>query len=372
MADSFRETGTSRSNADRRGSPWANLTLAVISVSLSLVFIEFAYRYTAGIPIFDFTNWRSEKVVFNRIGYRAVVDPILGWTLKPWNNFYNYTTIDHGIRTNFGEKTVRTGAILAVGDSYTEGWDVDDDDSWPAALERLTGTPVVNAGVFGYGTDQIILRAEQLLPIVQPKILIVGFLEFDIFRSAHSSFGSPKPYFTFESGQLQFHPPQPIEPSSQHEVLAKIDYEFRDILGYSAVADFLLARLTPNYWYTETRRSYRRVNIDAVAITCALLKRLKKRVDTNGIRMLLFMQHNEYRIFAGTRPSENARRVVACAETAGIQVVDQFTELHALAITEPSRVRDYYFPDKYGLGHMTVMGNQQAAELLAEALGKKH
>lgn len=377
MQDSFGVYDSTRRETVRRvpaqGSLWVNLTLTVISVLLSLAVVEIAYRLTEGVPVFKLVDWRGERILVNRIGARrAIADPILGWTLKPWHeDDEGYTTIDYGIRSNFGERTVRTGGILAVGDSFTEGWDVDNDVSWPAFLEKWTGTPVINAGVFGFATDQIILRAEQLLPIVQPKTLIVGFLEFDIFRTAHSDFGAPKPYFTLENGGLFFHPPTPIDADAQRRLLSVVGLKLREALGYSAAANAFFGRLAPNFWYAGSQILYRRVDIDPVAITCALLDRLKKRMETSGVRMLLFMQHNEYLILSEDRSSENARRVVACAEAAGIQVVDQFATLRAIAVASPEAFRGYYFPDNAAFGHLTEKGNEHAASLLAAALAKE-
>jgi hypothetical protein len=331
--------------------------------------MEVVYRLTAGVPLVSLTDWRTQQVVLQRVGVTAETHPLLGWTLRPWLDSDDFNTMDHGIRTNFGERTIRTGAILAVGDSFTEGWIVDDDETWPAYLEDLLKIPVVNGGVFAYGTDQIVLRAEQLLPIVKPRILIVGFLEYDIFRAGHSDFGAPKPYFTLSDGALQYHPPQPIDPAGEQVSLAAAGSGFRNVLGYSALADHLLRRLAPNYWHAGAKQRYQQAGIDAVAVTCALLERLKNRTEADGVRLLLFMQHNEYLILAGDRPSDNARRVVACAEAVGIRVVDQFASLRAILVADPSKVRDYYLQEEWeGLGHMTPQGNQHAAALLAKAL----
>jgi hypothetical protein len=46
-----------------------------------------------------------------------------------------------------------------VGDSFTFGDQVSNHETWPACLERKTGTGVANAGVFGYGGAQSVLRA---------------------------------------------------------------------------------------------------------------------------------------------------------------------------------------------------------------------
>jgi hypothetical protein len=362
-------TGIHRRETDTRRSFWKNAGLLVASVAFSLVLVEIAYRVISGLPVFRLTDWRTEQVVLKRIGDRAMVDPVLGWTLKPWIDREDFRTMAHGIRTNFGEMTVRTGAVLAVGDSFAEGWDVDDNESWPAYLEGMIHKPVVNGAVFGYGTDQIVLRAEQLLPIVKPKILLVGFVEYDIYRAAHSDFGGPKPYFTLQDGKLRYHPPTPLDRRSQPSFLSTAAGKVRDALGYSAVADMLLKRLAPNYWLAGSKILYRKLDIDGAAITCALLERLKARVEGEGIRMLMFMQHHEYLILGGDVSSENARRVVACAKAMGIEVVDQFASLRAIIKTDRAKAREYYFADEHeGFGHMTPKGNEHAAKLLAAAL----
>jgi hypothetical protein len=53
-------------------------------------------------------------------------------------------------------------ATLAVGDSFTFGDEVQDAETWPACLESRWHAPVVNAGVFGYGAAQAVLRARQM------------------------------------------------------------------------------------------------------------------------------------------------------------------------------------------------------------------
>ncbi len=354
--------------AARAASPLANLALLMVSLAVSLVLIEAGYRVAAGLPVFKLTNWRIDQVSTNRLGERAVFDPVIGWSLKPWTDIDGFETIDHGIRRNFTETTVRTGAVLAVGDSFTEGWEVEDEESWPAVLETMTGVPVVNAGVGGYGTDQIVMRAEQLLPIVKPKILIVGFLESDIQRAGHSVFGAPKPYFTVENDALRYHPPEPLEPRAQGALTAAA-YKLRDGLGYFATADFILARLNPNFWYsTGTEVHYRKVDLDEADVTCRLLKRLKAQADREGIRTLLFMQYYAGIIFEADKPPRHAQRVLACAQDMGMRVVDQFAFLRRMIVVDPYSMKEYYMHSDETYGHMSAKGNRHAAHLLSLAL----
>ncbi|MEA2939402.1 MAG: hypothetical protein QOC56_2906 [Alphaproteobacteria bacterium] len=361
------ETGTGRGPA--RSLLSAKVGLVLASALVSLVIIEVGFRLAAGLPVFKLANWRTEQVVMNTLGERALVDPVLGWTLKPWNQSDDYSTIDHGIRRSFDETAVRTGAILAVGDSYTEGWEVDDDESWPAYLEKFTGVPVVNAGVGGYGTDQIVLRAEQMLAVVKPKILLVGFLEYDIFRAGHSVFGAPKPYFTLANGELRYHPPGRIELRRPGGPLSSLAETLRDPLGYSAAADYVLARLHPSYWYsTSSRAQDRKVDIDAAAVTCALLRRLKTATDRDDVKLMLFMQYYAPVVLASDKPSYDAQRVVDCSQAMGIRVVDQFASLRTIAAADPVALRDYYMSNGTLYSHMSAIGNEHAANLLAPAL----
>ena len=54
------------------------------------------------------------------------------------------------------ERTKGAARIVCVGDSYTYGWGVNLEDSFPKQLERALepGTEVLNLGVFGYNADQ--------------------------------------------------------------------------------------------------------------------------------------------------------------------------------------------------------------------------
>ncbi len=353
-----------------RGTWRGNLLVALIAMAIALGAIEIGMRLMLGVPLFRLADWRVERVVIGRLGERALVDPVLGWTLKPNNASDDHTTLAHGIRSNFGETDLRTGSILAVGDSFTEGWEVDDEESWPAFLEKRLARPVVNGGVGGYGTDQIVLRAEQLLPIVKPKVLIVGILEFDIFRAGHSHFGAPKPYFTVENGELRYHPPAPLEVRRRDGFFARAQYGLRDALGYSVTANHLLARLAPDFWYGTEKQQYHRVQTDVVQVTCLLLQRLLRRADGEGIRMIVFMQHYGPLIAGSDRPSDNAQRVSACAQGFGIQVIDQFPSLRTIAQADPKAFWEHYVTSGDMYTHMSAKGNEHAAELLAAVLGR--
>ncbi|MFO0992641.1 MAG: SGNH/GDSL hydrolase family protein [Hyphomicrobiales bacterium] len=349
---------------------WDNWLLVAVSVIVTLVVVELGFRAVTGQPVLSLKNFRTERVVINRLGDRAVPDPVLGWILRTNYRSEGFNTIDYGVRRNGDESTVRTGAVMAVGDSFTEGWDeVHDDGTWPAHLEKLLGEPVVNTAIGGYGSDQVLIRAEQMLPIVKPKTLIIGLNEIDIFRAGHAPFGAPKPYFTLKDGALEFHPPEPLERRDDAHILNALGYNLRNALGYSAMADFVLSKLSFDFWYGDQKQIYRRVHNLEVPVTCALLKRVKAQADAAKIRSILFMQYYGSLYVEEDEPPDSTQLVMQCAREQGYEVVDQYPSLKALADTDEKEFRTYYgFYENGEFGHMSSKGNAQAAQLLAAHL----
>ncbi len=369
-APSMSEAATGNGTSGRpRGGRLANLATALVSLCATVLAIEIGYRLVTGLPLLELANWRGDHTVILESGDLPKPDPQLGWVPRSDYRSPYHNTLAHGIRRNFDEAEIRTGHILAVGDSFTEGWEVGDSESWPAYLEKLVKKPVVNGGVGGYGTDQIILRTEQLLPIVKPKVLIVGFLEFDIFRAGHTHFGSPKPWFAVESGALKYQPPALVTVRHEAGIFVRAGYWARHWLGYLASFDYLLRRATPDFWLGSERRQYTKAPNDPVQVTCLLLERLKKRTDAEGVRLVLFMQYYAATVIEEDEPTDNAQGVSACAQRLGIQLVDQFAPLRAIAAKNADAIRPYYMTEGNYFSHMSARGNEHAAQLLAKALG---
>lgn len=337
---------------------------------LALSALEVGYRVHTDRPVLTLQNWRAERISDLRFGVQGRFDVELGWAPRDAHQSPGYSTLRSGIRRNHAETDVRTGGILAVGDEFTNsGDDVADDETWPAQLERLIGAPVLNGGVPGYATDQIVARAERLLPLAQPETIVVALFQESIRRAGFSVFGEPKPYCTMELDELACHPPpQPADEQPAPDWPGKA----RDALGYSAILDVVLAYVVPVYWLGDAGAgAFRTVDNDPVAVTCALLARLKRRADAGRIRVLLLMQHARKAVTDRAEPGEAARKVSACAGAMGLEVVDQFPTLHAVATALPAALDNLYLPgDGASEGRMSPQGNRATADLLARTLGK--
>jgi hypothetical protein len=339
--------------------------LVLAALLISILVGEVAVRWLENKHIFALENYRANGIV--RVSSAAEYDAHLGWRLKANFTSPSINTLDYGIRRNGSETTVRTGGVLAVGDSFTVGSEVLDHESWPAQLEQMIGVPVINAASGGYGTDQIVLRIEQMLPIVQPKIVLVGMFEADIARSSYSIFNLPKPYYTVEKGELVLHnSPVPREPPELAPGRLKV------IAGYSAIVNRVMSTIDPHSWYAHEAK-YVRVSNDPVDVTCRLLHRLKRRTDELGIRTLLVMQYGGPILRSHRSRPGPAQLVLDCATAMGIQPVDEFDSLSTLFRQEPEAYRKYYVLRKGPsgqplIGHMSAYGNRHIASLIVKAL----
>ncbi len=86
-----------------------------------------------------------------------------------------------------GRRSSRDAVVLVAGDSFTQGADVSDEDTYPAALERALDVGVANLGVGGYGPDQALLKLELLIGrFPRARIAVLSILYEDTARMVNS------------------------------------------------------------------------------------------------------------------------------------------------------------------------------------------
>lgn len=99
-------------------------------------------------------------------------------------NSFEYTAQTNALGMRDREINVqRTGGFraIALGDSFTFGWGVAVEDSWPKALERhlvQSGwqAEVFNLGCPGTSVDAYATLAERAVPVLKPDLILVGVL----------------------------------------------------------------------------------------------------------------------------------------------------------------------------------------------------
>lgn len=135
-------------------------------------------------------RWQTRQRTKNGITeYPDRFDPLLGWVPKEnfrlKNEFGSLTFNSLGIRSKNEYQTAKNKnlRIVSIGDSFTYGECVADDETYSAYLEHyIESSEVLNFGVHGYGLDQMYLRLLNALKY-SPDIVIVGFVNSDISRN---------------------------------------------------------------------------------------------------------------------------------------------------------------------------------------------
>lgn len=123
--------------------------------------------------------------------YRLRASNVVSWSTAEFTE--TSRTNARGMRgPEVGVKRAGERRILAVGDSFTWGHGVQDDETYPAVLEaalqvRGRNVRVLNAGVPGYSTDQSYTRFVRDGPALAPDLLLVGIHCSDVSDNYESS-----------------------------------------------------------------------------------------------------------------------------------------------------------------------------------------
>ena len=345
------------------------ITLSILSIILTLFALELGARLVKGIPLTKFTNFVEDRITVQRQLFPTQYDPYQGWIPKTGaygkKNYWgkSITILDYGIRYNGQESNGQDSlTILAIGDSFTYGDEVANDETWPSRLEELSKIKVVNGGVFGYGLDQSIIRAERLADIFNPSIIIISFISDDIDRTEYSKrWGLAKPYFGIIDGKLKLrNSPVPYRPPT-----TDIDL-FRKIFGYSFLLDRSLDKLgLAPYWYIRDWDNKQRAHTEGEEVSCLLMGRLSELSISRKTRVILLAQYTEPEINRG-QPS-NSEKIIACAKQKGIAVLDLYSYLEAVATSDPEKIKSFFLSS-----HMSEEGNQFVAKKLFEFLKRNN
>ncbi|HEV7992028.1 MAG TPA: hypothetical protein VGP25_09400 [Gemmatimonadaceae bacterium] len=93
--------------------------------------------------------------------------------------------------------------IMLVGDSFTFGETVSDDESFAGLLQRnFPNAEILNLGVHGYGHDQMLIHLREQGFAYHPDIVILGYIPNDQSRNLLNFRDYAKPRFELEGDSL--------------------------------------------------------------------------------------------------------------------------------------------------------------------------
>jgi len=258
--------------------------------------------------------------------------------------------------------------LLALGDSFTFGMGVRDDETWPAQVERdlrrRTGQPVVvvNAGTISYGVFQEydLLRERGLA--VRPRTVVHGLYWNDFMNPAPPRAGEPAPvspegYFVWDRLEAQAGVRGRLTSLASRSALlfsvrqALTATAARDGSGTSAYARafdrFVAAGLAPDEWQ-PIEQFYR----DLVALGRA-----------HDFRVLVvLLPVSDLSAHPGAAPHPYPQQALQRLRALGIPVVDAFTPLR-----QDPAAASYFLPQGSD-AHLNAAGYAHIAPAIGAAL----
>lgn len=325
-----------------------------------------------------------------------IADPELG--IRTANNLdiqidghpdfsFHIETDEQGFRNRHSRGPVD---IVAIGDSFTFGYGVDDDKAWPSLLERETGMLVANLGQTGYGPQAELQVLEQVGLPLQPKLVIWQFFANDFHDAAKfqewQRAGKPN---LFQWGAERSASMQ-AERDSRSALAGVRGFLHNNVVSYELVKYVLglgaygerrtqqmAAQVGPSLLYLNRAQldDWSNPNWPAVAEGAALTKttllRAAQEVEATGASFVILMIPSKEEMFAPwlgpealhdpwTRP-RNSQDMLAFCEQNGLTCLDMFD-------TVREAVEHGAIPYFQHDGHMDETGNALIANYLSDLL----
>lgn len=232
---------------DRRVDAWDDLAWRRIWVSNHKSGRQMYFSFDS----FDTSRgWRTRANIRNK---KVFDDKILN------TNAYGF----RGAREIPLEKDSAKTRILLLGDSFTFGENVGDDEAYAEVMQRaLPNAEVINAGVHGYAHDQMLVMLREQLRF-HPDIVMLGYLSADLPRNLLAFRDYAKPSYTLDGGKLELHG-IPVPPP---EATLRLDWARPRILDLLAAIRYRMEKPAAQQERAET-------------LSAAILKEMARVADS--------------------------------------------------------------------------------------------
>ncbi len=193
----------------RRRDWVGNAALLLLSLLFGFGFLELAARLMVA---------SQPEVTMGEQGVYEQFDPILGWRNRP-GAVVEYRRREYHTRVeinSLGFRDVERSArrtpgitrIIALGDSFVEGYTVERDETVTRRIESLGAAAgcrveAINAGVHAYSTDQEALWFQNEAEALSPDLVLVFVYYNDILNNVRVNYwGAAKPVVAVADGKL--------------------------------------------------------------------------------------------------------------------------------------------------------------------------
>ena len=328
-----------------------------------------------------FVEGKAKHILYSRT---------LGWKPKANQNYYSgeYVTNSMAIRHDREFAMLPssgTTRIATFGESYTQGHEVGNKDTWQEQLMSLEpDLEALNFGVGGYGLDQAYLRYMEEGSKFAEHIAIIGYMTENLSRNVNvyvpfyvgERAGMPvtKPRFILKEKQL-VHVPNPMESEQDYlgllqnskQVLTRLgryDYHFNSKYKQSLFDIFRTIQLIKIGYYRfkfdpiYTRHSEYNTDSEAFRLLLGLFDAFYREALKNNVVPIILIYPN----YTSLVPYyEHKIRVyhhlTDWLEARNYLYLDLLEPLLELGEGRPLK---YYFT--HGVGHYTPFGNRLVAK----------
>ena len=318
-------------------------------------------------------------------------DSQLGWRKQPSTSVtYRWqgravteTSDERGARVSRASNDPSIPQVLFLGDSFCEGYLVNDDEVFSAVLEG-EGLRTINHGVAGYSTDQALLLFREVVGEYKPAATMLLFFDNDVWFNAQAmEYRSAKPYFALTKRKLALRgvPVAPPDGSIAASPAAERPREWRLATLFQDAARRVEAQRTsgalePVNEFLAYRRAQPEVIAKAWQLTEALIKQLQDEAHAAGSEFIVFYVPTVAAV--DDQAWEQTKRLYGMADVEwSIREVEhdlaEFCAREDVPLILPTeRFRQetsaghtlYYTQD----GHWNPAGHRFAAELIADYL----
>jgi nucleotide-binding universal stress UspA family protein len=285
---------------------------------------------------------------------------------------WRFVTNNRGLRDtrNFTyDKPPATLRVLSLGDSHTQGYEVRQDETFSAVLERYLErqgikAQVLNAGVSGFSTAEELVYLQNEGIRYQPDVVVVGFYANDFDDNLKADlFGLD------EKGRL-------VEHKHEHIPGVRIQNAIYRVPGVRWLSEnsYFYSLLFNNVWAFFKARLERHARFEyavakasghsqgEVALAAALLERMQRWCAERRIRLIVVdipSVAGAHR-FETSLPDELRRSL----DAAGIEVLDSRTVLAGF-----DGAAEFHVP--HGHNHISEFTHTMIGVKLGEAIARK-
>jgi hypothetical protein len=343
-----------------------NASLVVVSTFLTLVMLEALLRvllepsqlYSSFHTVPALNQWKREMRFWDQYHGRDELlsgghDPLLGWDVDIAQDRIRGSRVV--AQTPPGDQL----RIVAVGDSFTFGLDVDPDENFAALLDAHVGLEVLNMGVPGYGIDQAYLKYMEFGKKYQPDVLLFGIYVSDYERSSIGFTGAAKPQIKLRDAVLNV-VGRPV--ASPQQQLERID---RELAGR-----IYLVEAVRNFWTKVSigEAEHARFFAETDNLLRHILRSLQQSLKDEQSLIVVHIPRAEALIEPHWLRDEMSRRLLAIYTELGIAHIDLTGEFVTEGSARTAFERYYVHRENGSVGHLSAAGHATVAGLVIESL----